>query len=46
MYGPSEIVQRHKIAVNNPLCGKHRSHVTIDIELRLKVAGKNNFTIN
>ena len=40
MYGPSEIMQRHKIAVNNPLCGKHRSHVMIDIELRLKVAGK------
>ena len=35
MYGPSEIVQSHKIAVNNPLCGKHRSHVTIDNELRL-----------
>ena len=37
---PSEIVQSHKIVVNNPLCEKHRSYVTNDIELRLKVAGK------
>ena len=45
MPGASEIVQSHKIVVNNPLCGKHRSYVTNDIELRLKVAGKY-FTIN
>ena len=34
--GPSNIAQSHKIAVNNPLCGRHRSHVTIDIELEFK----------
>ena len=36
MPGPSEIVQSHKIVVNNPLCGKHRSYVTNDTELRLE----------
>ena len=36
MPGPSEIPQRHKTMVNNPLCGKHRSYVTNDIELRHK----------
>ena len=36
MLGPSEIVQSHKIVVNNPLCGKHRSYVTNNTELRFE----------
>ena len=37
--GCSEIVQRHRIVVNQ-LCGKRRSHVMINIEVRLEKCTK------